>query len=103
MRARSSICARDSSLYFESFKVPAKANTNRASRYSHPEILVKSPLPATAFRLTECRPDRRDNLYAKYFTDLNALLYVLVGIGVCVGVGMLSSVILPQPNSASKG
>ena len=32
-------------------------------------------------------------IYAKYFTDLNGLLYGLVGIGICVGVGFLSSLI----------
>ncbi len=31
-------------------------------------------------------------VFAKYFTDLNGLLFGLVGIGVCLGVGLLTSV-----------
>ncbi|MDA0347363.1 MAG: sodium/solute symporter [Verrucomicrobia bacterium] len=34
--------------------------------------------------------------YAKYFTNLNGLLYGLVGIGVCVGVGLLSSLLISK-------
>ena len=37
-------------------------------------------------------------IYAKYFTDLNGLLFGLVGIGVCVGVGLVSSLLVPQTN-----
>lgn len=39
-------------------------------------------------------------LYSKYFTDLNGLLYGLVGIGVCVGIGFLTSLIIPQKQNA---
>jgi solute:Na+ symporter, SSS family len=39
-------------------------------------------------------------LYSKYFTDLNGLLYGLVGIGICVGVGFLTSLIIPQKQNA---
>jgi solute:Na+ symporter, SSS family len=37
--------------------------------------------------------------YAKYFTNLNGLLYGLVGIGVCVGVGFLSSLFTSKQTS----
>lgn len=39
-------------------------------------------------------------LYSKYFTDLNGLLFGLVGIGVCVGIGFLTSLIIPQKQNA---
>lgn len=35
-------------------------------------------------------------LYSKYFSDLNGLLFGLVGIGVCVGAGLISSFIIPK-------
>jgi solute:Na+ symporter, SSS family len=42
-------------------------------------------------------------IYAKYFTDLNGLLFGLVGIGVCVSIGFTASMILtsklPQSNA----
>ena len=38
-------------------------------------------------------------IFAKYATDLNGLLYGLVGIGVCVGIGYLSSLIIAKQAS----
>jgi SSS family transporter len=39
--------------------------------------------------------------YAKYFTNLNGLLFGLVGIGVCFGVGYISSLIIAKQSSES--
>lgn len=35
-------------------------------------------------------------VYCKYFTNLNGLLFGLIAIGVCVGVGFLASIIVPK-------
>jgi len=42
-------------------------------------------------------------VYAKYFSDLTSLLFGLVGIGVCVGVGALSSFIIPKGRARTSG
>ena len=39
-------------------------------------------------------------IYAKYFTDLNRLLFRLVGIGVCVGMGCVASFIFSQHSNS---
>lgn len=39
-------------------------------------------------------------VYTKYFTDLSGLLFGLVGIGVCFGVGLLASLLLPSKSDA---
>ncbi len=35
-------------------------------------------------------------MYVKFFTPLQPFLYVAVGLGVCVGVGYVSSLLIPQ-------
>ena len=42
-------------------------------------------------------------VYAKYFSDLNGLLFGLVGIGVCFGVGLIASFIIPNGRASTSG
>jgi len=41
-------------------------------------------------------------IFSKYFTHLNGLLYGLVGIGICVGAGFVSSLLLPKGRAIAK-
>ena len=40
-------------------------------------------------------------VYAKYFCDLNGLLFGLVGIGVCFGVGLIASFPIPKGSESA--
>jgi len=40
-------------------------------------------------------------VYAKYFSDLNGLLFGLVGIGVCFGVGLIASFLIPKGSESA--
>lgn len=40
-------------------------------------------------------------VYAKYFSYLNGLLFGLVGIGVCFGVGLIASFLIPKSSDSA--
>ena len=41
-------------------------------------------------------------VYAKYFCDLNGLLFELIGIGVCFGLGLIASFLIPKSSDSAE-